>query len=132
MHRLINRVNTLKKLFLSNGVVMDVVELGVSKRWAELVSQAKASLSQHEFAEKLGVSQSTVNGWEGAKRIPTLENVEKLARLMNRTPEEIVAYLYGRKISTGRPVQEQVLQMTCQEISEVSLAIARRLSQEKT
>lgn len=49
--------------------------------------------TQHDLALKLGVTASTVNNWEAGLRLPQIEKVEKLAKLMNITLAE---FLYGK------------------------------------
>lgn len=41
------------------------------------------NLSQKEFAEKIGASQSAINYWENGKRQPRLEQLQKIADTLN-------------------------------------------------
>lgn len=50
-----------------------------------------AGLSQYAFAEKIGVAQSTVGGWEAGKREPNYAMAKKIAVFFGVT----VDYLFG-------------------------------------
>jgi len=47
-------------------------------------------LTQTEFAEKLGVSQSSVNYWENGQRIPSIEAAAKIADFFDITIESLL------------------------------------------
>lgn len=101
------------------------------RRLASAIVEIRGDRSQRELAELLEVAQSTVNSWENARNTPSLDNLEKLAKLRNELPEDFLAYLYGR--SRNRPIsineiKAQIAVMSCPEIGEVSRAIADRLS----
>ena len=49
-------------------------------------------ISQYEFADRLGVAQSTVGGWESGKREPNFDTMQKIANFFGVT----VDYLLGR------------------------------------
>ena len=49
-------------------------------------------LSQYAFAERFGVSQSTVGNWEAGKREPNFETMQRIADFFGVT----VDYLLGR------------------------------------
>jgi transcriptional regulator with XRE-family HTH domain len=72
------------------------VDEGFLGRLAIAVLEARGKMSQREFAEVLKVSQSTVQQWENGKNVPSLENLEKIARIKGMLVEDFVAYLYGR------------------------------------
>ena len=44
-----------------------------------------AKLSQAEFAEKIGVAQSTIAGWENGRRLPNPSTLKKIADFYNVT-----------------------------------------------
>ena len=46
-------------------------------------------LTQAELAEKTGVSESTVAGWEAGRKAPRLRNIRKLAEVLGVEPGEI-------------------------------------------
>ena len=47
-------------------------------------------LSQKDFAEKIGVSQSSINYWEKGQRIPSIEAAAKIADFFNITIESLL------------------------------------------
>ncbi|MBT9317339.1 helix-turn-helix transcriptional regulator [Leptothoe spongobia] len=75
------------------------------------------------------VSQSTVQQWENGRNVPSLENLEKIARLKGMLVEDFIAYLYGR--SHG-PTQENILArlevMQLEELSQVLYLIGDRIA----
>ena len=46
-------------------------------------------LTQAELAEKVGVSESTIAGWEVGRKTPRLRNIRKLAEVLGIEPGEI-------------------------------------------
>jgi len=97
-------------------------------RLGEAIRQLRGDRSQRVFAEVLGVGQATIQAWEsGTGGTPTLDNLEKIAKLRDELPEQFVAYLFGRNITVGRSLHEIILTMTCEEIADISYAIAMRL-----
>ena len=46
-------------------------------------------LTQAELAEKVGVSESTIAGWEAGRKSPRLRNIRKLAEALRVEPIEI-------------------------------------------
>jgi len=59
-------------------------------------------LSQQELAEKLGVGQSTVGMWESNKRTPKLEELNRMARVLNITVNRLLGQPRDRKIEVVR------------------------------
>lgn len=55
--------------------------------------RSSLGLTQKEFAEKIGTSQSAVNYWENGKRLPRMEQLFKIAEFMGIS----VAELAGEK-----------------------------------
>lgn len=64
-----------------------------AKRLATLVQELRGSLSQGQFAKRLGVGRSTVTFWELSSSYPDAENLQKLANLKGWTIEELQMYL---------------------------------------
>lgn len=52
----------------------------------------KAGLTQKQIAEKLQVGQNSYSNWEKGKRTPIQPTIEKLAELLNTSPD----YLLGK------------------------------------
>jgi putative transcriptional regulator len=53
--------------------------------------RARLNLSQHEFADMLGVSVRTVQGWEQGRRVPT-GPARALLRIVDQHPEMFMAH----------------------------------------
>lgn len=53
------------------------------------VARAENNFSQAELAERLGVSRQTINSIETGKYVPSTILALKIARLFNRTMEEM-------------------------------------------
>jgi transcriptional regulator with XRE-family HTH domain len=104
------------------------VDDAVLRRYAEAVKAARGQRSQREFAELLGVSQSTVHNWENAKNAPDLDGLEKIARIRGQLPEELLTEIYGRKSEAS--LQERVEAMTDKELAWLMMLMAQRMAQE--
>ena len=52
--------------------------------------RATARLSQKELAEKSGVSESAIKGYENAENVMSLEAAVKLANVFGITPDSLV------------------------------------------
>ena len=52
--------------------------------------RTKVGLTQKDFADKLGVSQSSINYWENGQRIPSIEAAAKIANFFNITIESLL------------------------------------------
>ena len=61
----------------------------------ELRKQKK--LTQTELASKLNISQKSYSNWESGKAEPTLDNIIKLANILDTTTDELL----GRQINFG-------------------------------
>lgn len=102
----------------------------VLRRLAAAVLDARGDRSQREFATLLGVAQSTIQSWENAKNTPSLENLEKLAKIRNQLPEDFVAYLYGRSAHSlaTEQIKAKIAVMGCAGLADLTRAIADRLT----
>ncbi len=101
------------------------VDEAVLRRYGEVVKEARGKRSQREFAELLGVSQSTIHNWENAKNSPDLDGLEKIARIRGQLPEELLTELYARKTEAG--LQERLEAMSNRELAWVMMLIAQRI-----
>lgn len=63
-----------------------------------------AGLSQYSFADKFGISQSTVGNWEAGKREPNFNTMERIADFFNVS----VDYLLGRDMPLDGPPASSV------------------------
>ena len=113
------------------GLVSSVNE-GFFAKLAVAVQEARGKLSQREFAEVLGVSQSTVQQWENGKNVPSLENLEKIARIKGMLVEAFVAYLYGRTGGlTSKDILDRVEVMPSQDFAQMLRVMADRMATAK-
>lgn len=97
-------------------------------RLAKVVREARGQLSQREFAEQLGVSQTSIQRWEKGdiKGQLSLASLEKLAEQVGMHPEALVAYLYGRELRKRSP--EEVIEKMPQSLLPLVLnAVSQRL-----
>ncbi|WP_434684044.1 helix-turn-helix domain-containing protein [Pseudanabaena minima] len=102
------------------------------QRLAQKVRALRDNTSQVEFAKTMGVRQSTIASWEKATNVPTLENIEKLAELSKQLPEEFLANIYGRTISTQEcpTVAFAITTMDNQEIGCILMLIGQHFGGE--
>jgi transcriptional regulator with XRE-family HTH domain len=121
--------NSLGKTTIEISVLIALDEV-VLKRLSEAVLLARGDRSQREFSRALGVAQSTIQAWENGRNTPSLENLEKLARIRGDLPESFLAYLYGRSVGEALPIEQQIEVMSCQQISKVMKQVADRLGRE--
>lgn len=94
------------------------------QRLSAAVLEARGSRSQREFAELLKVAQSTVQAWENRRNVPSLENLEKLARMRGQLPEEFVAFLYGRTAGESSAIEQRIKGMPRRDVARMTRAIA--------
>lgn len=76
-------------------------------------------LSQYTFAEKFGVSQSTVGNWEAGKREPNFATMQRIADFFGVT----VDYLLGR----DEPKKEKASVITEKDEKDIQKRIANVL-----
>ncbi len=107
--------------------ISTVLDVEGKKRLGDVVRQLRQDKTQKEFAKMLDVSQSTLSMWESGKVTPDLENLEKLAEVWGKTPEEFVAYLYGRKILNGTLINA-IDKMSFKELLELQMLISKQMA----
>ncbi|UBF27453.1 helix-turn-helix domain-containing protein [Kovacikia minuta CCNUW1] len=105
------------------------VDEGVLKKLAIAVQEARGDRSQREFSKLLEVSQSTVQQWENGKNVPSLENLEKIARMKGMLVEDFVAYLYDRTRGiTSKDILDRVEVMPSRDFAQILHVIGDRLA----
>lgn len=97
----------------------------VLQGYAEVVKAVRGKRSQREFAELLGVSQSTIHNWENAKNSPDLDGLERIARIRGQLPEELLTELYKRPSEVG--LEKRIEAMSIRELAWVMMRIAQKL-----
>ena len=51
---------------------------------------AERNMTQRELADKLWISESTVNRWVNDNRMPSVENIYAMSRIFNTTTDYII------------------------------------------
>jgi ribosome-binding protein aMBF1 (putative translation factor) len=75
----------------------EAVELKSTKWWRKnrhrvlAGARHKIDMTQKELAEKTGIRQSVISEYERGKRRITLKAATKLAKVLNTTPERLIA-----------------------------------------
>lgn len=59
---------------------------------------------QTTAAETFQTSQSQISSWLSGRTIPSLSSLERIAEALNRTPEEVLAKIYGRVWDGSAPL----------------------------
>ncbi len=120
----------LKYFFLNQFIDLKHMDRDSCDRLANKVRIIRGKLKQTELATILDVSPGSVSGWENGKNIPTIENLEKLAELSNQLPEEFLAEIYGRQISTKPEpeLEEQLKRLSAKRLISLLATIAALLA----
>lgn len=74
------------------------------------------NLSQQEFADKLGVAQSTIGMWESGKRTPKIDELNRLAMILKIT----VSRLLGQKKEQKIEVVKNEIYIDGEKISDLN------------
>lgn len=72
---------------------------------ARLINKLKAT----EAAEKLGVSQPTLSAWEGERKSPSIEGLEKMADFYGFSTDYLLGRTQQENISSSGPISLQTL-----------------------
>ncbi|MEO0348939.1 MAG: helix-turn-helix transcriptional regulator [Cyanobacteria bacterium P01_A01_bin.15] len=105
------------------------VDEGFLKRLGEVVHEIRGDQSQRQFARTMQVSQSTVQQWENGRNVPSLENLEKIARLKGMLVEDFIAYLYGRSHGPTRTdIMARIGVMKAEDFGQILHIIGDRLA----
>jgi transcriptional regulator with XRE-family HTH domain len=102
----------------------DSVDEEALKRLSDAVRECRGERSQRDFAADIGVAQTTVLGWEAARNAPSLDNLEKIARLRGELIESFIAYLYGRDPGESLDLLSQVKATSKEKKAEILRIIA--------
>ncbi|HEL2151161.1 helix-turn-helix domain-containing protein [Streptococcus suis] len=77
-------------------------------------------LTQTELASKLNISQKSYSNWESGKAEPTLDNIIKLANILDTTTDELL----GRQVDFGDKV---IFNITNYDLSNIKNFSEREL-----
>lgn len=99
------------------------------KLWEQKSSDPYKKISQKIFAELLGVNQSGLSEYLNCKRVPTLVQLERLALARSQNPEELLAELYGRSLSSSSiPLEKQIRSLDAAEKFNLMKLLVMELS----
>jgi transcriptional regulator with XRE-family HTH domain len=113
--------------YKQNSIALALDEIA-KLRLSEAIKTLKGDRSQKAFAKVLNVGQATVQMWESCSGgTPTLDNLEKIAKMRGELPEQFVAYLFGRSINTGQSMEEVIDSMTGKELVGTLQQLADKL-----
>jgi transcriptional regulator with XRE-family HTH domain len=89
----------------------------ISKRLNILISEN--NINQRELAEKTGISEVTISRYINGQRIPTVENLVRIAKVFNVSTDYIVG------ISSPEPVFK--VKRVMKKLKELELEIVRQV-----
>ena len=75
-------------------------------------------LTQTELASKLNISQKSYSNWESGKAEPTLDNIIKLANILDTTTDELL----GRQINFGDKILTEDGKVDRKKLKEIVFA----------
>lgn len=89
----------------------------------------KLGLTQKEFAEKVGVSQSAINYWENEKRQPRIEQLQKIATTLQICLDELLPTSLTQSYLSINPT----LKESIHELAKTGLSVVEQnLENKKT
>lgn len=59
----------------------------------------RAKISQAELARRVDVSQPTISDWENGEKVPSGENLVRLATELGVKPSQIIADIYDSRVA---------------------------------
>lgn len=65
-----------------------------------ILHSLQGELSQRQFAFKLGVTAHAINNWLNKVSLPNRENLEKLAKHMNISVDDLLSILRDKPVSS--------------------------------
>ena len=103
-----------------------------AKRLAVFVQELRGSLSQGQFAKKLGVSRPAITLWESGQAYPEAGNLQKLAHLKDWDLEQLQTYLAEGDLPSEEPL-EQILRkirtLPSESVAQVAAVAATTLAE---
>ncbi|MEM6752958.1 MAG: helix-turn-helix transcriptional regulator [Cyanobacteria bacterium P01_C01_bin.38] len=101
------------------------------KKLSEIARAARGSMSQRAFAKFLGVSYTTVQGWEKGESIPDVQNLAKIAERADYSMEELFGDLGMKPASEPSElgvILRQINKMPLTDVAQIVQAGAARLA----
>lgn len=99
------------------------------RRFGAQITQLQGEANQKILADKLGISQSAISDYQKGKRVPTLENLCKIAEYQGKLPEHLMAELFGRRYEDTyeRAFAEQIRPLSLAEKFALLEEVTRQL-----
>lgn len=85
-------------------------------------ARRKRELSQQDLAKKSGLPASSISHFEAAKRLPSFDNLSKLADALNVTAD----FLIGRSEETGTATATETIRANLDKLDDYQLDLADR------
>lgn len=98
------------------------MNLVAKEKLAAVVKQARGSRSYRAYGKLLGVSGTTVQGWENLEYVPERENLAKIAADAGYTLSELILYLDEKPLpspSSRDRILQQMRRLSKTELVEV-------------
>lgn len=112
------------------------ITLESRQKLAEVVKKARGSKSQRAYGRMLGVSGTTVQGWENLESFPEMDNLAQIAESAGYTLQELLDYIEGksdqRSISSVNQIVKQLNLMPLHQVAMVVQAGVDRLAEAAT
>lgn len=69
---------------------------------SEILKSARITkgLKQDELAKEVFTTRQTISNWENGKKIPTLENINRLAEILDISIEDLIVRKFGEELNT--------------------------------
>lgn len=107
------------------------MNLDARERLAEVVKCARGNMSYRAFGKLLGVSGTTVQGWENMSYVPEVDNLAQIAARSGYTLEGLMNYLEGKPVPQPTDLDQilrQIQFMPLQQVARIGHAVTDRLA----
>lgn len=112
-------------------VTVELIEVNLDsrERLAEIVKTARGKMSQRAYGKVIGVSGTTIQGWENKQYVPETENLARIAATAGMTLEELLDYLNGKpKSDLIDQMLQQIPMLPLQKVVEIGAAVNARFA----
>jgi transcriptional regulator with XRE-family HTH domain len=105
------------------------MNIKAKQKLSTLIKDLRAAQSYRGYGKVLGVSGTTIQGWENMTSEPETSNLEHIANLAGYSLQELLDYLNERNVRQDIPVERiirQVKQMPARELTVLNRAVGDR------
>lgn len=105
------------------------MNIQAKQKLSTLVKDIRGNQSYRAYGKMLGVSGTTVMGWENMTSEPETTNLEQIAKLSGYTFQELLDFLNDRYIKPEIPVERMirlVREMSTKELYMLDRAVSDR------